>query len=178
MNDHTPGPWRIVRNKMSPRQIVNDANTISVAQIHGGEGEEITDANARLIAAAPETAAERDRLRKALEFYADYGNHEVEEIGPGQHVSTVTLDQGMKARAALAPADIPPLAPVTDRPVVPMGLLTTGLLEAARELLRRMDQYPSIDHLGIDRVELETAIDAVDDAQREVDAGREASETL
>ena len=73
---HTPGPWR-VENHSTWREIViyafysigdypiasinkrHTAKTASSPEIEGP----MAEANARLIAAAPETAAERDRLK-------------------------------------------------------------------------------------------------------------------
>jgi hypothetical protein len=56
---HTPGPWLL-----DGQYVQKDADGGIIARVHGSNAE--CKANARLIAAAPETAAERDRLREAL----------------------------------------------------------------------------------------------------------------
>jgi hypothetical protein len=58
---HTPGPWVVVAgNQRRAVRVCAKSETISVATVHSLTDQ---DANARLIAAAPETAAERDQLR-------------------------------------------------------------------------------------------------------------------
>lgn len=73
MAEHTPGPWFVeMPNWQTPHVWINAVGSSGVAKIEtcdygDGKGERITDedlANARLIAAAPETAAERDRLKE------------------------------------------------------------------------------------------------------------------
>src|SRR5262245_18134023 len=59
---HTPGPWRV--HKMT-RIEASDYGLI--ANVRGNLSDRVTHANAHLIAAAPETAAERDRLKQTLE---------------------------------------------------------------------------------------------------------------
>src|SRR3990170_7423446 len=74
-NDHTPGPWKVLLNydnrideTILGRHTIKGADDYNVARVW--ELDEIldkpglTEANARLIAAAPETAAERDQLRE------------------------------------------------------------------------------------------------------------------
>lgn len=59
---HTPGPWRIGSTfDDASIEICDDAQML--AQVWSGEDADQRLANARLIAAAPETAAERDRLK-------------------------------------------------------------------------------------------------------------------
>lgn len=76
---HTPGPWKIVPMGCcahGPKCLEHGLNRDEPFRIEGadrfspckilGDGTENTgtaEANARLIAAAPETAAERDRLK-------------------------------------------------------------------------------------------------------------------
>ena len=68
MAEHTPGPWRVFTTKDGTKVIgIGELNGAGVADCgfgvwRGGSKEAL--ANARLIAAAPETAAERDRLRE------------------------------------------------------------------------------------------------------------------
>lgn len=56
---HTPGPWRVYER--TPVRIITESKRV-IATVRGW-GTPEGDANARLIAAAPETAAERDRLK-------------------------------------------------------------------------------------------------------------------
>ncbi len=68
MAEHTPGPWKVFTTKDGTQVIgIGELNGAGVADCgfgvwRGGSKEAL--ANARLIAAAPETAAERDRLRE------------------------------------------------------------------------------------------------------------------
>ena len=75
MSGHTPGPWRAVIEQKQPQILYRGL----ICTIEHGDGYKavVTDgkqetswkneweANAHLIAAAPETAAERDRLKEA-----------------------------------------------------------------------------------------------------------------
>jgi len=67
MSKHTPGPWIIDWNISRLDVFSADAATL-VATIRrstlSAGLDDVAKANARLIAAAPETAAERDRLRE------------------------------------------------------------------------------------------------------------------
>ena len=64
---HTEGPWTVYADTPSvdPNwHIVTTANRLRViANVHIEPGNATDEANARLIAAAPATAAERDRLK-------------------------------------------------------------------------------------------------------------------
>ena len=57
--EHTPGPWSVVKWGDGRYSVDSGPNTIATLNDNGHE----TLANAHLIEAAPETAAERDRLR-------------------------------------------------------------------------------------------------------------------
>ena len=68
MSEHTPGPWKVFTTKDGTKVIgIGELNGAGIADcgfgIWRGNSKEAL-ANARLIAAAPETAAERDRLRE------------------------------------------------------------------------------------------------------------------
>ena len=67
---HTPGPWTL---KKSSHSIVRGAKVIASVHnhLHKGMTEAETDANADLIAAAPELLAEREKLRDALQDIYD-----------------------------------------------------------------------------------------------------------
>jgi hypothetical protein len=68
----TPGPWQWRVNLCCPGELKGAfveaaGGTIAVAQVHARDGidsQQVCEANAALIADAPETAAERDRLRE------------------------------------------------------------------------------------------------------------------
>ena len=59
---HTPGPWSI---KIGARTfyIHGSEDTYIIAEAHRNYADPQRESNAQLIAAAPETAAERDRLK-------------------------------------------------------------------------------------------------------------------
>lgn len=64
---HTPGPWKVDNINYGKMHVVTNDNQF-VAQIGYTDITPYSEriSNARLIAAAPETAAERDRLRGEL----------------------------------------------------------------------------------------------------------------
>jgi hypothetical protein len=94
---HTPGPWKAVRNASFwevvtplPGQTLDQANEYSPSLAYvWGEGEEQAEANARLIAAAPELL---EALKEIVGFW--------DSIVPGECVN----DMHVKARAAIAKA--------------------------------------------------------------------------
>ena len=100
MGQHTPGPWTTYTTKTSHVVMAAhrmDGTTIANVRYKG----QVDEANAALIAAAPETAAERDRLResnevilKALGGFVEYFADDEDELGE------IYAD----ARAALAAA--------------------------------------------------------------------------
>ena len=57
---HTPGPWHVNGSEITPAIWVEESDGKRICTIKPSEQDA---SNARLIAAAPETAAERDRLR-------------------------------------------------------------------------------------------------------------------
>ena len=121
---HTPGPWRATK---ALNQMTDDGTTVaqvgstvadarnwwicSDAHSHGNR-----ESDARLIAAAPETAAERDRLRHVnadllaalaeLSYWSDRINS-LQHAGMNILASTWSelWDATNKARAALAKAE-------------------------------------------------------------------------
>lgn len=111
---HTPGPWytRFCRRAggKSTWEIRHDAgHQWHVADVYGisdGEktyGHGFAEANARLIAAAPETAAERDRLREVnaeLVAALESALKSLEIDGPDSAAAVLRTD----ARAAIAKA--------------------------------------------------------------------------
>lgn len=124
---HTPGPWT-VEDPLGPETLwIVEAGKAThewrcIAMVCRdppiGAGEQ--QANARLIAAAPETAAERDRLRElnaelveALRFYSDEWERDVfGDVGdPDRFFAVVSPtnslreDKGRRASAALAKAE-------------------------------------------------------------------------
>ncbi|CAL8974569.1 hypothetical protein RHODGE_RHODGE_03289 [Rhodoplanes serenus] len=133
---HTPGPWT-VEDPLGPEALWiveagkkphewrciamvcrDDLDDHDDLDLPIGAGEQ--RANARLIAAAPETAAERDRLREvnaelveALRFYSDEWERDVfGDVGdPDRFFAVVSPtnslreDKGRRASAALAKAE-------------------------------------------------------------------------
>ena len=65
MSGHTPGPWRQGRGDIANEVVLAEDDSGLVADCYSRtRGHDERVANARLTAAAPETAAERDRLRE------------------------------------------------------------------------------------------------------------------
>lgn len=64
MSDHTPGPWHIVTDEHGNTEIITDSRPY-ICTVAPGKCEDVTVANARLIAAAPE-------LLEALMSILDY----------------------------------------------------------------------------------------------------------
>ena len=91
---HTPGPWRSGHYGEYGFRIDTGPDTNYVAHVSPRLDDPETEANARLIAAAPD-------LLEALEFYAAHQNH-VDY--------SVTDDVGVIARAAIAKATEAPQA--------------------------------------------------------------------
>jgi hypothetical protein len=69
--DYTPGPWE-ARTSPLGECYVFARGRIFVDEVRPRTG--MADADARLIAAAPDLAAEIKRLREALELFADVDN--------------------------------------------------------------------------------------------------------
>lgn len=87
---HTKGPWRAVKASHGPIDILDDQGRGIVTVYGGGVGSESKEANARLIAAAPD-------LYEALRWFID-------DID-GTHTVMLDFDENVaKARAALAKA--------------------------------------------------------------------------
>ena len=77
---HTPGPWVVYHRKPGSPQAPFSSDMPEIMAKNGpviadirwnGHNATHGEANARLIASAPETAAERDRLRNMLESIAN-----------------------------------------------------------------------------------------------------------
>jgi len=62
MSEHTPGPWEVTDSRH-----VSTGKTLYLFENKSAKAGELR-ANARLIAAAPETKRQRDELLEALEF--------------------------------------------------------------------------------------------------------------
>ena len=98
MSDYTPGPWRY--EEFGPNVIIKATKNPMLAVVHSlyHESREQREANAHLIAAAPE-------LLEALEYYAE----KVADLNRyGVVIETslreLELDLGSKARAAITKA--------------------------------------------------------------------------
>ena len=101
------GPWEFRDDnegtEYRPFWVVSENNADSgewLAEIHVG-----SELDAEFIAHArqdvPALIEEVERLREALEFYADKENYRLNPIGHGYHSPYVMADGGNKARKAL-----------------------------------------------------------------------------
>ncbi len=63
MSKHTPGPWKV--DPLNYWKIIQEGSGLDICSLLGNRAN--IEANVRLIAAAPETAAERDRYKTAFE---------------------------------------------------------------------------------------------------------------
>ena len=115
---HTLGPWILIQHRADSYPFPLSIHTADGSSWIARDGQVSSKANARLIAAAPETAAERDRLRavnvelvealtpfaKVLDGYVN--NAEDSEVILSAHTETgkvqITLGDCRKARAAHA----------------------------------------------------------------------------
>jgi hypothetical protein len=99
---HTPGPWTTYTTKTSHVVMAAhrmDGTTIANVRYKG----QVDEANAALIAAAPETAAERDRLRQVNEVMLEALRGVAGWVDPKlDPLAGVALN---KARAAIAAAE-------------------------------------------------------------------------
>jgi hypothetical protein len=85
---HTPGPWEVTQNykggiPLSVKRVGENCTVARVDWLPDGSGKPsaVCQANARLIAAAPETAAERDRLKEQVSHFTKHRDpRECEEI--------------------------------------------------------------------------------------------------
>ncbi len=89
---HTPGPW-IVEQVSGAIEVCNEETLFTVARCGIGNG--VSEANARLIAAAPELLAALERTADVLEYYN-------ENKGPTR--DSALCDLFAIARAAIAKA--------------------------------------------------------------------------
>lgn len=103
VNAHTPGPWHITDDNYGRyRDIYVMAKGRSIVRM---EPWDTMDADARLIAAAPETAAERDRLKEVnAELLAAL--KEAHQIARGEHPNADPMLRLFElTRAAIAKAE-------------------------------------------------------------------------
>lgn len=132
---HTPGPWHaedfshMASRSTLPKIWSKDGPVAVICDRLGAVAAASIDADARLIAAAPETAAERDRLREALEairsrIQGEWDNPSLAKFGP---LATPMVDD-LLAMANAALANTTPPAPDPLREAAP------ELLEALRNL--------------------------------------------
>jgi hypothetical protein len=85
---HTPGPWEVTQNykggiPLSVKRVGENCTVARVDWLPDGSGKPsaVCQANACLIAAAPETAAERDRLKEQVSHFTKHRDpRECEEI--------------------------------------------------------------------------------------------------
>jgi hypothetical protein len=99
MSKHTPGPWSSYESKYKNLLIVRDAgdHEVYVATVEQGAADEECEANANLIAAAPELLEALEELVRCncIESGPTFGN-----IVTGK----MRIDAGNKAKAAIAKA--------------------------------------------------------------------------
>ncbi len=110
---HTPGPWRYIDatksagHRFAPLCIIQ-AGDRRVAQFSWNDRSPFfptkaaSQANAALIAAAPELAVEVVRLRVALAMMVYQATHLSPERDDGSHICRIDSDVLAAARAALA----------------------------------------------------------------------------
>lgn len=79
---HTPGPWQIYKAEDSDFiDIVIQPGCGEIARLSTSDSK--SEANARLIAAGPETKAQRDELLAAGKHVLKYDGHKIGSIGEG-----------------------------------------------------------------------------------------------
>ena len=106
---HTPGPWTVTvdtrRSSHMPQvsRLGNDGTPYVIASVCGGIGKGAREANARLIAAAPDLLAALQRAHWALDMLTGCTLLHGESDGQKLHFKMV-CDEADKARAALAKA--------------------------------------------------------------------------
>lgn len=95
---HTPGPWTLLDDQtfstLGDKRVAG-ANKISPAIVFGGLGEE-TEANARLIAAAPELL---EALKEVTDWLASQRDFELNNALPEEYAAVEN------ARAVIAKAE-------------------------------------------------------------------------
>lgn len=107
-NLHSPGPWLVEHPHREPGVYVGAANTALVAKLYpGDDGLEQTEANAALIAAAPELLEACEGFIAWLDFEGDVFEEEaiIERTKPLARAAIAkargTADQPKKAQPAL-----------------------------------------------------------------------------
>ena len=100
---HTPGPWRVAPRSDYPEHadINVDAGTRGYVALCGKAGDEEAEANARLIAAAPELL---DALRETLRALESHLDESCRDHGLGHRDMLCSCNQHevVRARAAIA----------------------------------------------------------------------------
>lgn len=70
---HTPGPWEMSYDKGSGRDIIASPDPLPICTVKvSWVGREQYQANARLIAAAPDLLAVLQELRECAEYWSEY----------------------------------------------------------------------------------------------------------
>lgn len=109
MSGHTPGPWRKAESGKE-WAIVQERNSLVICSVHNNRcvAEDTNEANAALIAAAPDTAAERDDLKavnaELIEMLERF-DREFMDLAESQFANTVHNDPPetiVHARAVIA----------------------------------------------------------------------------
>lgn len=107
MTEHTPGPWEAIREYANRWRIERKRDgfvplslgivTTTVCEV-GGSDPSVAEANAQLMARAPDLLADNARLRAALQNLSD----DVRDYGTGK---LRVRDSCWQARAALNPTE-------------------------------------------------------------------------
>ena len=112
---HTPGPWKSVRGvattvaELAKHDCILDSSGIEIAEIYRRDNDDEQHANAQLIAAAPETAAQRDDLLAACRDLLDaFWDMSPLEYAKSRGMDSMSDAEGERikerARAAIAAA--------------------------------------------------------------------------
>lgn len=118
MEKHTPGPWTVIRNEndhWGMRRVDGPKMSVvgfTIATDVSQEQAETIEADARLIAAAPQTKIERDELLEACKMFMDCLDSGVlvrnieNDAEPGFAVEMMEFVMGLnKAQAAIENAE-------------------------------------------------------------------------
>lgn len=109
MSNHTPGPWRFDKDAGHPPcRFINADRFDDIAILRGGHDWEVQDANAKLIAAAPEVLlGEEEITQRHITDASSYGS---ERSGGVPLVGAVAVDAAPPADS-LKSAKVEPTAP-------------------------------------------------------------------
>lgn len=98
MSQHTPGPWHLVQfDDESVSIIIGPSGDDRICEMHSNtEPESEKDANARLIASAPDLLAALKDERDALQVWMHAKHHIPDDIFSGMEISFDKLDRAIR----------------------------------------------------------------------------------